>query len=1461
MKAKLIFLCLAMALLASHAQITDNNYGTNVLQLSPLSAEEMSALRSLPTLSLPQSHKSKSLPAVVDNSVQPYMREVFQQSGLSCGQAAGIAYNYTYEIDRMRGLPANDNDNLYPTHFTWNWMHGGSGWYGVSYLHSFEVLRHCGNVNVTDYGGSLAYGGYERWMSGYQNYKRGMENRINRVYQINVGTPEGLDVFKHWIHDHHESGSVGGVGSFYSQYMAATFTLPPGTPEEGKYVLTSFGGSANHAQTIVGYNDSIRWDYNGDGQYTNHLDINNDGEVNMKDWEIGGFKMVQSYGGVPNWGDQGYAYMMYKTVADKLGQGGIWNHCVHVLDVKEECHPQATMKVTLTHDTRNMLKVVAGVSNNPGSNNPQYVLEFPIFNYQGGPQFMQGGSSNPDNKTIEFGLDISPLLSVIDLNAGVKFFLQVFENDPASIGWGHVNSMSAFDYTNGTTEYQSSQYNEPIVNNGVTTVSLVADFDFDRVNISTPALPAATVGQAYSFQLTAEGGEAPYHFSLLKHYEESAAVQNFPGITAEQLVPADNSKGFVTKALDFDFPFYDSSYSSVTVHVDGYLMFDEQLYPYPYFVDDMVMFRITRHISPFMCHAIRLYPSENDGMWYEGDSTYATFRWKASIEGISSAEMNFCLTLYPSGDFEFYYGDMNLNDDILWIAGICDGNEDELQFAGIYPDQLPTPNSKYSYARYDYPGELSLSPEGILSGTVTQTVNSSPMTFRVTDNNFIYSTRTLIFATTGISVTDSISSGDDDKIEYGETVKQSVTLTNLESVPVSGATMTIFINDTNITMIDDYEYIGSLGVGESVTFTDAFSFIAASDIPDGHIIEIETSIEATKQFWENTLIHEAYAAVPEIETMIIDDGNNGYLDPGESCNLITGIHNTGGSAGTNISCLLETSDPYIVIDQGQAFISELYPDSIKVLIFGLSVDSNAPLGHIASFSINMQGDRGFEASLPFELNIGLTSEDFETGDFSLFTWGFKGNRNWKIDTEHKFEGNYSARSGNIFHEQQSSMILDIDVLTPGDISFYRMVSCENAANDNYDYLSFLVDGTEVGRWDSIISWAPVSFPLTEGYHRLEWRYTKDSTVSAGLDAAFIDLITLPGCLDANPHLETVPVVINKAMLPGSTDIDTLILINPVDGDIDFNIILAEPTDAPDNISGSYLECDQSNFFSGEEFEWDFTLFNNSDDNEWLQELTIQFPPGAVVESTTNFTGGSGGDLVFEGDFGNGPLMKWYGEDASGWGTVHGGEYAYGTIRGYMESGFAGNLLMDYVITGDIYGTEPHVVEGQIELHNLGGQVSWLSCDTYAGNVPGLDNKMIMLTFDASGLDDGEYYCEILLSDNFQHETVIPVHLLVDTYLGTDDGNDKNTSPAVIYPNPFTDMFSINFTMEEDNRINIRLASQEGKILSVLAENMPARAGTHEFRWTKREDTAIHTGIYFLIIDKGYATEVIKVIKM
>ncbi len=102
----------------------------------------------LTELSLPENLKFAALPAIVDNSALPYLRPVFSQVGASCGQAASVGYNFTYEINHARNLPADTSLNQYPTHFAYNFDNTGYEYFGVSYLNSFEILKKCGTMNV-----------------------------------------------------------------------------------------------------------------------------------------------------------------------------------------------------------------------------------------------------------------------------------------------------------------------------------------------------------------------------------------------------------------------------------------------------------------------------------------------------------------------------------------------------------------------------------------------------------------------------------------------------------------------------------------------------------------------------------------------------------------------------------------------------------------------------------------------------------------------------------------------------------------------------------------------------------------------------------------------------------------------------------------------------------------------------------------------------------------------------------------------------------------------------------------------------------------------------------------------------------------------------------------------------------------------------------------------------------------
>jgi len=443
------------------------------------------------------------------------------------------------------------------------------------------------------------------------------------------------------------------------------------------------------------------------------------------------------------------------------------------------------------------------------------------------------------------------------------------------------------------------------------------------------------------------------------------------------------------------------------------------------------------------------------------------------------------------------------------------------------------------------------------------------------------------------------------------------------------------------------------------------------------------------------------------------------------------------------------------------------------------------------------------------------------------------------------------------------MILDVEVLEAGDISFFRKVNCEDDVNDNYDFLAFYIDEVEQARWDSILDWEEVSFAVGSGYHRFKWMYTKNASVSTDLDAAFVDYISFPSCQDINPHLTYYPEELDKTMRPDEQDTDTLLISNLAEGNIEFTISIASGKDNKSggnrSIEGSYLDCDQTDFQSGEAFTWSFTLFNGSTDSEWLQNLSIQIPQGIEVQSATNFTGGSGGDLYFNGSFGNGALLNWYGEDASGWGVVQGGEYAYGEFSGMVESSFADDAVLDYVITGDIYGSEPHIVEGEITLTNLGSVITWISCDVYEGSVAGQDQLELMVTYTTDGLEDGHYYCSLIIRDNFQHETVIPVHLLVDTYLSSEE-NLASTMQLDIFPNPFSDETNIMLRIPTPEMISIRITDLQGRTIAKIADGIDLPAGKHNFKWNSSEGNANGNGMYFVIVEYGTERLVHKIIR-
>ncbi|MEZ5199515.1 MAG: hypothetical protein R2764_24965, partial [Bacteroidales bacterium] len=672
----------------------------------------------LPQLSLPEFYKGNNkpaLPSTLNNGELPFLRPIFSQYGYSCGQASSIGYNYTYEMNRINNTPATSSETQLAPLFTWNFFNNGLDDVGVCYHYTFNTLKHAGNVNILDFGGLGSNSTH--WPSGYDKYYNAMFHRINEMYSIYVGDEEGLQTLKYWLYDHMEETEFGGLANFYTDQFTHTF-LPPGTPDSGKAVITNFGSYTGHSMTFIGWNDSIRWDYNNDGQYTNDIDITGDGEVTMLDWEIGGLRIANSHG--DGWADSGFAYVMYRVLAQEKLDGGIWNKSVNVFDIKEDYEPLLTYKVEFKHNSRNRVKFRMGVSTDTTEIWPKYIIDYPIFNFQGGDHFMQGYETSEDYKTIEVGLDATPLLSYINSGEPARFFFQVQENDPYNKATGQINYFATIDYLNGGLEIPLVQTNIPIVENGMTTVSVVHIPSFDKIQILDEELPAFTIGQNYSYQMTAEGGTEPYMWDIITPYNVHEYPGEFPVVEEEQLFPGGYSNEYVTKQIDFPFPFYGNMYDSVTMHIDGFIMFDKIAYPLPYQVDDLLLFKYEPMIAPFLNKDITISNPNGDGLWYEGNEEYAAFRWKVTLSTEDDEyPLDFVVKLFADGEIKFYFDEFDNSSLLKRITGISNGDDVNYEIAG-FSQLLPVeysviisyvPGTYLANVEIDNNGMLAINPE------------------------------------------------------------------------------------------------------------------------------------------------------------------------------------------------------------------------------------------------------------------------------------------------------------------------------------------------------------------------------------------------------------------------------------------------------------------------------------------------------------------------------------------------------------------------------------------------------------------------------------------------------------------------------------------------------------------------------------------------------------------------------
>ncbi len=1089
-----------------------------VFKSAPMSSYDSLKLSALPELKLSAEASRRLLPPVVDNSTLPFLRPVLQQYTYECGQAASIGYVFTYEMNCIRNLSADVPENQYTTHFAYNFINGGEE-VGVSYYETYEILKRVGCPTIAEYGG-MAEGGETRWMSGYDQYYNAMHNRVAEVYSVKVGTEEGIQTLKNWIYDHGNGSQYGGIGCFYAEVDFQLPLLPAGTPEAGKTVVINWGSTANHSMTIVGYNDSIRFDYNEDGLFTNNVDINGDGLVNVRDWEIGGFKMVNSYG--QYWGTNGFAYMMYKTVADEFGYGGIWNNSVVVIDAKEAYEPLLTAKLSISHTCRNKLKITAGVSTDPDATEPEFIIHYPLFDFQGGCLGMEGNEGD----SIEIGLDLNLLLNHVAPGEEARYFIMVQEDDPAGEATGTIHSFSLIDYTYGVLEILTTVNNLPMVNNGVTTVSANANNAYYPVEVSTNTLPALPLYEDYSHQLQAIGGTPPYRWHMVDGYTRHDTTAALTTTNETKLSLSSVFNGRTRVVLPFPFSFYGREYNEVYATVDGFLSFLDTDVPWPYYIEGRTYFIENPMIAPALCNPF-VIGSSADGIWYEETNDHVTFRWRTSVYETPGAMFNGMVRLYADGKIEINYADCILPGWVERYAGISGGDGENYEIVSYQGNFVPEQGKLITYTPHNsLASGLTLSTDGLLTGQCYHPVTGNQLTVSVSDQNNIRASRNFQLTSTGLQMECMFLTDDDQKIEFGEGVTTLLTVANHNNFAVGPLTITLGNSDPYYTFTDSIAQMPALLPGHVFTM-NAFEFTAGTNLPNIHQSLMTMQATAPQGAWQRNLNLTGFSPVTPVKGWAVTDNNNQYPEPGEQLDLQVTLVNTGGAELINATTLLQSVDPYVSILTNTAGNDTLLPNEVWTADYLISLSPDVPVGHTILLNHTLNGHNGYTDTTTVTFRAGIVAETFEANDLQWLDWDFAGNAPWYIEEGTAMQGDYSIRSGKIGHDQASILVKYWDVDFADSISFWYKVDSQA----DRDVLLFFADFTEKGRWSGNTGWQRAAFAVPAGPTKFKWTYAKNYYGSHGQDCAWLDYIVFPplnGTISAgqsfysNLHLNLYP---------------------------------------------------------------------------------------------------------------------------------------------------------------------------------------------------------------------------------------------------------------------------------------------------------------------------------------------------
>ena len=475
-----------------------------------------------------------ALPSSIDLSTDPYYGSFFPQIGYqeggSCASWATTYYQFTYEVARLKNWNVKySNYYKFSPKYVYDYVNYGDSSVGSELSDCYKVLQELGSVRYSEFDANPDLGDNSWFIITTQdgngntvmNYnatvfslRTALKTRITDYYAEHIVTHAQNETVTTPDITSFDDSDLIGIKTKLSQghvLVISTFvrsftvgTLDYNGDYDGEQIVLKVNGDNGdaHAVTIVGYDDNIWYDFNGN-------DI-------AEDWEKGAFKLANSWGTL--WRNDGFVWVAYDALNAVSNYSdpsyfvrtpAFYEYEYNYIDVAEFA-PQLTVGFTITQSNR------AGYSVTLCRNSyPSDITSGTYYDgssclgrreYTGGnPPFVQVPIDFDGN----YGQDAAPTerMFILDCSNDVAYHGLYDTQDPAVYSIV-ISDLSADNRSTYISEVVWRNSSGNVLDSNQTSVSLDGTSHayqygtlITSVSLNTNTLPTLLVG--YSAQLTA----------------------------------------------------------------------------------------------------------------------------------------------------------------------------------------------------------------------------------------------------------------------------------------------------------------------------------------------------------------------------------------------------------------------------------------------------------------------------------------------------------------------------------------------------------------------------------------------------------------------------------------------------------------------------------------------------------------------------------------------------------------------------------------------------------------------------------------------------------------------------------------------------------------------------------------------------------------------------------------------